>query len=454
MRFYDIIIKKNGKLVTSPALSGGPSFSLGAGARQGSTQQSTYTSYFNGQTLPGALNIELDLAIGAMATPQKGGSITVWGVSKAEISQSQDLINAEVEVWGGMRKGLPLAEPAQSAVPLMIGRVNQAFGNWVGAEQNLTLIFSPDVGRANDPKNFVFNWRRNTSLVDAIKATMSAALPGSRAECFISPSLKYDYDQVGVYGSLPQFAQALYSLTNVQAFAGIKTVNGLPYGGVECFTKSIDNRTYVFYDNTVRLRNGKAATGTAITEIAFADLIGQPTWIGPNTISFKTVMRADISIGDEVRLPKAVAAFGIQTIASSPTQESGSAGFASRDKLTFAGTFNIQTIRHYGNFRQADAASWVTVFTAVFNASYGKAPADSLNTGVTTKNPMPVKINEQQSVVVNPTPPNIPSSQQVVVVRATPPAAGPVPGVQSPQTQAGPVSSAVMPSMGFVVRSS
>lgn len=451
MRFYDIIIKKNGKLVTSPALSGKPSFSLGVGARQGSTQQSTYTSYFNGQTLPGALNIEMDLAVAAMATPQKGGSITIWGVSKAEISQSQDLIGAEVEVWGGMRKGLPLAEPAQSTVPLMIGRVNQAFGNWIGTERNLTLIFSPDVGRANDPKNFVLNWKRGTPLADAIKATMSVALPGSRSEIFISPNLKYDDDKFGVYGTLPQFSQALFALTNVQLFAGIKTVNGLPYGGVECFIKSIDNRTYVFYDNTVRLRNGKAATGTAITEIAFADLIGQPTWIGPNQISFKTVMRADISIGDSVKLPKAVAGFGgIQTPGSSPTQESGSLPYASRDKLTFNGTFNIQTIRHYGNFRQPDAAGWVTVFTAVFNASYGTTPSGSLDTGITTKNPQPVKINEQQSVIVNATPPNIPS-QQVVVVRATPPGGGQAPPSAVPQLS--PVAGASVPSMGFVVRS-
>ena len=394
---------------------------------RGTSAESSYTSYVNGQTLPGALNIELNLPVRAMATPE-GGSINIYGVSKEEISQSQDLIGAEIEVWGGMRKGLPLANPLQSQMPLIMGRINQAFGNWQGTDQILGLFFTAaDVGRSGDNKNFSFMCKANQSLADAIKTTMRTAIPGCRVDCFISSDVKWDYDQQGVFGSLATFCQQLKVMTNTQRFAGIKTVLGLPYGGVECFLKPGDNKFYVFYDNTVPMRGGKAATSGAgtggqtaqdfITNIDFADLIGQPTWFGPNQIQFKTVMRSDVSIGDIVRLPRAVAAINIQTPKSSPTIEQGSATqFVSRNKTTFEGKFGIQSVNHYGNFRQPDGDSWVSVFTAVFLAQEAKIPEGTVTVGEPThvdpnKARMPIKINEQQTPPVNTTPPNVVNTQ-------------------------------------------
>jgi hypothetical protein len=38
--------------------------------------------------------------------------------------------------------------------------------------------------------------------------------------------------------------------------------------------------------------------------IQFTDLIGQPTWIEPNTMQVKTVMRADLQVGSIITMPQ------------------------------------------------------------------------------------------------------------------------------------------------------
>jgi hypothetical protein len=42
------------------------------------------------------------------------------------------------------------------------------------------------------------------------------------------------------------------------------------------------------------------------TQLNFWDLVGQPTWLDPTTISFKTILRADINIGDQIVFPSAL----------------------------------------------------------------------------------------------------------------------------------------------------
>lgn len=95
-------------------------------------------------------------------------------------------------------------------------------------------------------------------------------------------------------------------------------------------------------------------------EVAFQDLIGQPTWIGPATITFKTVLRSDIGAGNLVKLPS-----GIITPYALTSQAAAYPGSPARSKLAFQGSFVIQEVHHYANFRQPDAESWNTTYTAV-----------------------------------------------------------------------------------------
>jgi hypothetical protein len=334
MRYYTIVITNSaGKLITTP------SSVPGSGA--------TYTSAIGpNTTLPGALQVELDIPLAAYATPMGAALIRVWGISLQEIAQGTQLnpqykadgttVYFDIKVYGGMRKGLPLANPSQAGL-LVQGSIQQAFGNWINEEQTLDLIIMPSFGSNTQPKNIVFNWPANTSMADAISSTLQNAFPQYGAPVInISSKLVLNGPQVGFYNTVEQFASMVKSLS--------APIIGGTYGGVDIFFK---NGKFIVSDNTVALTP---------KQIQFQDLIGQPTWISGPTIQFKCPIRADISIGSYVTMPQKGAIVG--------TGEATPSTALINLNTAFKGTFYVNQIRHVGNFRQPDAASWVTTFNA------------------------------------------------------------------------------------------
>ena len=99
----------------------------------------------------------------------------------------------------------------------------------------------------------------------------------------------------------------------------------------------------------------KRADGQPSTpkQIDFIDLIGQPTWLQPRTVSIKTVMRADLTMGQSILLPKAVV-----------TNTAAAATSIANQQPSFQGSYDINSLRHVGNFRQPSADSWVSVIDA------------------------------------------------------------------------------------------
>jgi hypothetical protein len=91
----------------------------------------------------------------------------------------------------------------------------------------------------------------------------------------------------------------------------------------------------------------------ATKQIQFVDLVGEPSWISTYTISVKVVMRGDLRVSDKITLPPTPV---ITTFAA----QQGIPG-----KLTFDGTFTIQSLRHIGSSRNPDGNAWVTVFEAL-----------------------------------------------------------------------------------------
>jgi hypothetical protein len=67
-----------------------------------------------------------------------------------------------IQVFGGMSKGLPLANAVQSGL-LMDGTIQQAWGNWQGTEQNINFVAqanssrSGNFGTPDSPVNLVLN---------------------------------------------------------------------------------------------------------------------------------------------------------------------------------------------------------------------------------------------------------------------------------------------------------
>lgn len=291
-----------------------------------------------GGTNPGALNVELDIPVAPFATPMGNAFVRIWGISIEEIAQAKDLNNKGVAVYGGMAKGLPLANPAQAGL-LAKGYIQQAFGNWVGTEMTLDLIIAAGdgpngMGTNAEPRNLTMNWRKGQPMSTGLKNALQTAFPGFTINMRISPKLVSQIDQIGPYSTLGQLSLYARDLS--------KTLIPDPkYPGVQI---AVADKTIDVYDNTEQ--------NDGPIEIDFKDLIGQPTWIESPNIQVKCVMRADLKVGQPIKLPPTLAT----TTAASLSQF--------RNNSIFQGQFFIGSMRHIGVSRQPDAASWVTVFDA------------------------------------------------------------------------------------------
>lgn len=292
----------------------------------------TYTSFPNSVPNPNALNVELDIPTVPFATPMGGAWCRVWGVPLQEIAQSSNLNGKAIIIYGGMQKGLPLANPAQSGV-LVQGFIQQAYGNWQGINQSLEMVILAGTGSTAAPKNIVLNWASGTLFADAIKNTLAVAFPDYTADINISQNLVLNHDEKGFWASVTQFAQFVKGVS--------QDIVGGTYQGVDIIVKQ---KSFIVYDGT---------TPTTPKAIAFTDLIGQPTWIGPLTIQVQLVMRADLQVGGYIKLPPGL----VITTAQSQPQF--------RNTTAFQGTFQVIMIRHVGNFRAPKGDQWITTVNAV-----------------------------------------------------------------------------------------
>lgn len=315
-----------------------------------SASVATYTSLAGdpalGVTLPGALNIEFDIPVYAMSQPLGGSHLRIYGISLQEIAQRSDLNGKMIDVFAGMARGLPLAKPQQAGL-IFHGKIFQAFGNWQGTNQTLEFVIQPDFGTPDVPRNISFHWRAGTSLSDALTVTLSTAFPDYAIKIAISPNLRLAHDEPGYYHSLPQFAQMLNGIT--------KAIIGGDYGGVQIM---LNGKTIVVMDGTQTLPG--LSSPSSPKQIAFEDMIGQPTWIDTGTVNVSFVMRHDLAVNDYIQFPTGLMSPYVLTMpnAAVPNQPASS-------KTAFQGVFSIRDLHHFGSFRQPDANAWVTMVNAV-----------------------------------------------------------------------------------------
>lgn len=318
MRFYNIIITDNdGKNVFATSLGG-----LGL------------TSLLpNGQVNMAALTVEFDIPMASYHTPAGLAWVRIWGLGLEDIGSAQNLFGLNIQVFAGMSKGLPLANPQQARL-LIQGTINQAYGNWLNTSQTVDLMISPATGTINVPFNHVLNWTAGTTLATALQNTLSIAYPKAKLDIKISPNLVLSRDEVGYYATLEQLSTTVNDLS-------VATIGTSNYAGV---TISYDGVVMRVSDNT---------TDPDTIKIAVQDIIGQPTWINPGTIQIKFVMRGDLDIPSYIDLPPSLAATRQNT------------QFMGSNKLSFSGKFRVTSIHHYGNSRQPDALSWNTTVEAI-----------------------------------------------------------------------------------------
>ena len=298
-----------------------------------------------GNPIPGALNIELDAPISVYNSPIGGAYLRIYGIGLPLLRQAADFNPSvdgskycNIKISAGMAKGLPLSTPSQYGTILQ-ARIQQAFGNWQGISQTLDFVMLQPVGSTENPYNFSMTCQNNAFLGDAIRATLAKVFPGATVNINISNRLIAPETISCVYSSLGQFSTFINEKSR-------DIFNDKSYPGVQV---SFTNNTINVYDYTVPSQDKPI-------QVNFNDLVGQPTWIAPGTLTFKATMRYDIRVGSQVIMPsKEVASRGLALT----TPESQS---QYKNSVDFSGVFTVQTVRHLGNFRQPDGNSWVTIY--------------------------------------------------------------------------------------------
>jgi len=347
-RFYKIVV---GPETAQPVGGGAPSNNSGA----------IWTNFVGGTADLGAQTIELDIVSTSIDQPVSAGSVKIWGPSRKQLSQASDFNGAQIQVFAGMQKGLPLAttdfNSGQQGL-IAQGVIFQAFGNWQGVNQTLDFVILPSADNNQiTPSNISYKWEKGTPLSEAIQRVLSIAYPKFDAPVInISPDLVVTQDETFVYQTPKQFG------TYVRGISKNIIGNGIPnYQGVSIVQ---DGNHFNVFDGTAQQQTATSASAqttadaqTSTTKtIRFADLIGQVTWLGPNAVQFNTVMRADINLGNFVTFPSEAQLYAITN--------ADSASFA-RDRNAFKGKWQITFVRHVGNSRAPDAQSWITNFQAV-----------------------------------------------------------------------------------------
>ncbi|MHB1644604.1 hypothetical protein [Acidithiobacillus sp.] len=303
---------------------------------QGGVPVRRWTSYPNGVFDPGALNVEFDVLCAPFATPMGPSGILIEGVAIDDLFQANDFATTStiLTLKGGMRPGLPLNQGMPSGV-LMIGNIWQAFGNWEGTDMRLDLVVTPSPFNINQTPSITLNWRKGMLLSTALSTVFSQLFPTNPQNIQIQP-ITLAHDEIAVVSTMEQLAQYVLSWTQTSSYPGVQIAN--------------INGTITAYDGSVPPKAIK---------LLFQDLIGQPTWIEPYTIQFKTVMRSDIQQGSLVEMPK--------NIASSPGfVKTNFESYPSYQKYLslFQQQFVVQSVRHIGSFRSDDASQWCSVINA------------------------------------------------------------------------------------------
>jgi hypothetical protein len=316
-----------------------------------------WTSVVYNENDPGALDIELDI------TQLPGGAIyqgwlKVYGIDPIVISQSTNFNYCNIQIYAGFTDGLPLATyEAKNQGCIADGVIFPCWGNWIGNELSIEfniLNSRNGLGGPRDQRNIIHNMPAGTTLGDAIKKALSNAYPDKSINVNISNNLVLGYDDKGFYQSLPQYQNYYKSLSHnilgTPETTGYLGVTASPFG------------------DQINITDG-SIVGNHI-KLAYADLIGQPTWspTGNQVIQVKTALRGDIftatSAGNvTIELPPNLL---VQTPSSSAGITVSSVPGLNQhgNVLNFHGNFVVLQIRHVGKFRQPTGESWVTIIDA------------------------------------------------------------------------------------------
>ncbi len=352
-RYYEITIAATPptQIAAAPATATSPAVIGGTSTGQ---VQRQWTSFPGGVNDPGALNVEFDFL--SSTSPHDGpgfATLTIEGIALPDLFQSQKFYNRGIIIKAGMQAGLPLANPAQAGV-IWNGTITQSFGNWVGTDMTLDFVISAFAHYTyQNPGNFVLSWKKGTSLQSALATCLNIAYPTLTPKFNIGSQYVLGYDVLHAVATFQLLNEYVQSITKSIAPPGVSMA--------------------LRPDGTIFISDG-SAPDTPI-QVAFNDLIGQPTWIENLTMQFMTVMRADIQVGATIKMPQGISGpGGITTTPQSLPSQTGP-----QQSTAFQGTFVVQSVRYIGNFRDPNGQSWATIFQCAPVLGAGPLPNAAFN---------------------------------------------------------------------------
>lgn len=299
------------------------------------------TSYPNGKYDPTALNVIFDIPVGVADLPLHQPAIIIEGVSLEDLTNAQQYAagvkagqregGANLTLKGGMGAGLPLNNPAQIG-RLTDGAVFLSWGNWISTDMALSFVVIPTIYHHAAPGNFVFNWQKGQDLSDALQQTLSTIFPNVAIKFQLGETYVAPRTDIHFCASFAQLSTHIYQLTGAVRMR--------------------------YQAGEILIFDGGAASETV--HLAFADFVGQPTWIDRNVVQAKLVMRGDITVGRKIKFPAQYEGLpGFEQI-----QQAAYPNFY-KYKSAIQGEFFVSQMRHIGNFRDPDGDAWVTIVNAI-----------------------------------------------------------------------------------------
>lgn len=381
MRYFSIAITSptDGTLFvpsTSVYTQGYVSASGSPRSASGQLPAATYTSLQDGGNLttpgftnPAALRCEMDIMTTALHQPMPGQYLKLSNVSLGEAANVQGLQHMNIAVSGGFAKGLPLANPSQAGL-LCAGQIRNCFGNWIAGEQSVVFyIFAKGSAASSNqtttspptlntpaipatidtPANITFQWQSGEPLLTPLVRTLQTTFPQYQINGAISPSLIWaGTAETAFFPTLGTFAQYVHqkSLSVMGGYAP-SLAN---YMGVHI---AMQGNSITVFDGT---------TLTTPKTILFDDLVGQPTSAEPYIVQAITMMRADISVGDHVKLPLTPFTLsGPNGGLAPPSPSLGNSAAQARYATANTGIYTVTSVRHLGDSQGEAATDWVTV---------------------------------------------------------------------------------------------
>lgn len=300
---------------------------------------------FDTSKTPGCgLHVEFDVEVAGLDVVNSGTMLTIYGLPIDMLKQSVSLQGGLVRMKAGFVEGLPLANPQQQG-EVIYGEIYLAYANWIGTNQTLNLVINPTVRKTDDGKPFSIegDGLKGEKVGDVISRALQKAFPNKLIDCTVSDSLVLPEPWTGKYTEIGSLAMVVKN-------ASIAMMRNERYSGIAI---SILSDRIRIYDNA------SAKWGEPKT-IHAHELVGQPTWIAPFTVSFKCPMRGDIRCGDVVKLPEGLYSGAASIVMANTTAPS----VIAKNSTTFTGKFLVKSVRHIGSYLTADGDAWVTVFEA------------------------------------------------------------------------------------------